>query len=745
MKKDILFIDRPAHVWEFASPVGNGFSGVMIYGGTAVERLQISEERIWSSSEHSGAPEGFKDKIKKLQELLLEDRASDADDYAAKELKDCFQRIDSQETAGDIFMDFGEGGEISDYRRELDLSTGVSTISFTKDGEKIVRETFASYPDRVIAARHTGRHSAVITFSRKNSKPDYAGDAGNFRGMEESGELVGVDSLEIHNDTMTVKGHPATGGVGFTLKLRVATDGKLSNDGRSFRVEDAFRTDYFIVVAVGEEPAFPKYGYEELRKRSAEDFSSVYGRSDIEFEDDFADMPVNKRLERLKSDPEARDTGLAALYFRFGKYLLISSSRPETLPANLQGVWNGYTSAPWNADYHTNINLQMNYWHAETANISECALPLFDYMNGYLLESGKKTAEDYYGCRGTVLHHLSDIYGFTAPADGIWGLWPLGGAWLCYSMWEHWLFSHDEDFLRNTAYEYIHESARFFLDYMFEDKDGRMLSGPSTSPENRYFSKEGKSCSLCLSPSMDIEIIGGLLRFYIETEKVLGIDKETAKEAETALAKFPPLKVGKHGQLMEWLEDYDEPEPGHRHISHLFALYPDNAVNPTTPELYAAAKKTIERRLANGGGHTGWSCAWLIALYARLHDSVGVSETIEKLLTKSTLGNLLDTHAPFQIDGNFGATAALVEALMQSRQDADGYVVELLPACPVECVNGSFRGLRVRGGAEISAEWRNGVVVSCKMKADRSWRGKIICGDREIPVELVDNNAVSII
>ena len=384
----------------------------------------------------------------------------------------------------------------------------------------------------------------------------------------------------------------------------------------------------------------------------------------------------------------------------------------------------------------------MNYWHAETANLSDCALPLFDYMNKYLLESGKKTAEDYYGCRGTVLHHVSDIYGFTAPADGIWGLWPLGGAWLCYSMWEHWLFTRDEKFLKNTAYDYIHESARFFLDYMFE-RDGVMLSGPSTSPENHYLSPDGKVCSLCLSPSMDIEVIGGLLRFYAETEDILGLDAKTAKEAKDAISKLPPLKVGKHGQLMEWLEDYDEPEPGHRHISHLFALYPDNAINLSTPELYAAAKKTIERRLANGGGHTGWSCAWLTALYARLHDAVGVDRTLEKLFTKSTLANMFDTHPPFQIDGNFGASAAIVEALVQSRPEGDTVIIELLPACPYP--DGAFRGLRVRGGAEVSAEWKDGRVVSCKVSADRKFAGKITANGKEYEIKLSSGETAEII
>lgn len=743
MDKHTLYLDFPAQRWEGASPVGNGYSGAMIFGGTQTERIQLSEERIWSSKPHAGAPKDFQANIRRLQELLLANRPGEADALAAEALKDAFESICSQETAGDIWIAFdAPDGAVSDYRRELDLLHGISRVSFLCGGESMIRETFASYPDRVIVARHTGRHNATIRYNRQDIRRTRTFDDQGFSLADTYGDCVGVDSLTIQGNTMTVKAHPNTGGVPFTVKLMIITDGRLTNDGQSFRVEQAAATEYRIAIQTGGEPEIPTDDYETLRQRASDDFASQMEKSDITFDDLWLELPVNKRLERLKADPEARDPGLAALYFRFGKYLLVSSSRPGTLPANLQGVWNNYIAAPWNADYHTNINLQMNYWPAETANLSDCTQPLFAYMNQNLLESGKKTAKDYYNCRGTVTHHVSDIYGFTAPADGLVGLWPLGGAWLCYAMWEHWLFTRDESFLRQTAYEFIHESVRFFLDYMFE-KDGVMLSGPSTSPENHYFSPDGKECSLCLSPSMDIEVIGGLFRFYLETEAILKIDADMAKQAKTALAKFPPLKVGRHGQLMEWLEDYDEPEPGHRHISHLFALYPDNAINPSTPELYAAAKKTIERRLANGGGHTGWSCAWLIALYARLHDAQGVDETLEKLFTKSTLPNFLDRHPPFQIDGNFGAAAAIAESLLQSRQEGDTTVIELLPACPYP--DGSFRGLKVRGAATVSASWKAGRVTACCVKADRDFEARLITDGTEYAVKLPKGRTVQVI
>ena len=729
MTRHTLYLDYPAREWELASPIGNGFSGAMIYGGVKAERVQLTEEKIWAGGKIDTSDETFRDKIEKLRGVLLED-PSKADDFAAELLKDSFYRIKSQETAGEFFITSEDASdECSDYRRELDLFDGISRVSFEKDGERILRESFASYPDRVICMRHTGRHSVRISYSRRRAK-SVINWAERKAGIEEGEAEFGVESVSVAGNMMTILAHPSEGGERFTVKLKIFTDGKLTDDGRDFLISGATKTDYFIVIATGGEPEFPVCDYDVLKARSVADVNSLMSRAGLDLGDELAELPANKRLERLRSDDNATDPGLAALYFDFGRYLLVSSSRPGSLPANLQGVWNAYTSALWNSDYHTNINLQMNYWHAETTNLSECTKPLFDYMNDYLLESGRETARVNYKCGGTVLHHLSDIYGFTAAADGVWGLWPMGGAWLCYSMWEHYLFTRDLEFLRDTAYDYIHDSARFFLDYMFE-KDGVLMTGPSTSPENHYFCN-GKSVNLCLSPTMDIEIIGGLLRFYIETEKLLSLDADQATEAENALSKLPPLKIGKHGQLMEWQEDYDEPEPGHRHVSHLFALYPDAAINKDTPELFVAAKRSLERRLANGGGHTGWSCAWLIALFARLGDADGAKSTIRKLLTKSTRENLFDSHPPFQIDGNFGATAAIAEMLVQSQ----GSRIELLPAFPADW-DGSFSGLMIRGGAEISAAWKGGKVTSCVIKAVRADVEFVLSvNDGEIPVRL---------
>ena len=428
------------------------------------------------------------------------------------------------------------------------------------------------------------------------------------------------------------------------------------------------------------------------------------------------ELSVGERIERLRENPEADDPALAGLYWNFGKYLLISSSRPGTLPANLQGVWSYGLTPPWNADYHTNINLQMNYWQAEQVGLGDCAMPLFDYMNNYLLPGGERVARENYEVGGMVVHHLSDIYCFAAAADGLWGLWPLGGAWLAFHMWEHYLYTGDPAFLRNTAYEYIKNAALFFLDTMTE-KDGIMLSGPSCSPENRYIKEvngEKKHVNLTLSPTMDIEIIGGLLDFYLETEALLGIDPDTAAEAAAVRAKMPPLRVGSLGCLMEWVQDYEEAEPGHRHISHAFGLYPAAQITRQTPELFRAIKATLDRRLSFGGGHTGWSRAWLINLYARLRLGEESFRHINLLFTKSTYPNLFDAHPPFQIDGNFGGAAGIGEMVLQSHE---GFL-SVLPAVPAALADGSFTGLKARGGYTVSCVFEKGMVTSLEITAD---------------------------
>lgn len=702
MKSYILHLTNPAVNWENVTPLGSGRQGLALYGHVGCEQLRYNEETIWSGGPMNTKVEGYKESIDHIRALFLADREPEADAYANEQMKDFFFRIQSYEYAGEVTVQLHEDDRCENYRRDLDLNHGIAAICYDRDGVSYRREAFCSHPAGLACTRFTANASfhAKIAYRREN-----------------------IDRLTYQKEHLTALCHTAQGENRFTLTTRIVTDGKTAADAQGITVTDAtyiclytaivtaFRYDDMASAAAAL-LSHSDAGWDALLYAHLADFSEIMERCDISLGDDSLDeIPVNERLERLKNDPDAQDAALISLYYQFGKYLLVSSSREDSLPANLQGVWSEGLTAPWNSDYHTNINLQMNYWPAEEAALSESVTSLFTYMNDYLLPGGKRVASENYGARGMVVHHISDIYGFAAAGDGLWGLWPVGGAWLAYHMWEHYLYTEDVVFLRNTAYEYIRECALFFFDTLFDDGHGGLLSGPSTSPENRYLvdvNGEKKEVYLAVSPTMDTEIIGGLLRFYAKTEEILGIHPEDGKTAMEMAEKLPPLQVGKYGQLMEWRKDYDEIEIGHRHISHAFALYPAAQITRDTPELYAAIRKTLERRLSAGGGHTGWSRAWLINLFARLRSGEDTYQNLRALFTKSTLPNLWDTHAPFQIDGNFGGAAAIGEMVMQSHE---GFI-SLLPALPTELANGSFTGLRARGKKIVSAAWENGVVTT---------------------------------
>ena len=453
-----------------------------------------------------------------------------------------------------------------------------------------------------------------------------------------------------------------------------------------------------------------------LKLRHEKDFLSLMSSADIQFpEVEELETVTNPERRRILDFNKPSDGKLVSMQWHFGRYIIASSSRPGSLPANLQGLWVKSLGNEWSADYHTNINIQANYWPAEVTNLSDCHKPLFDYMNEYLLESGKETAKIGYKARGTVVHHLSDIYKFTTPADGLWGIWPHGASWLSYHMWEHFLFTQDKDFLKNEAYDFLRESAIFFVDTMIENKDGYLVYGPSTSPENRYWVKdengEDYACYLTLSSTMDVGIIGGLFRNYLAASEVLGIEDDYVKEVREAQKKLPPFKISASGRIQEWIEDYEETEKGHFHISHSFAHFPDCAINHSTPELLEAMKNTIYGRLngeKNGQGYNaltvGWSISWMMNHLARFGHGERAFELIRSYFNVVNPRNLWDLHAKcWQIDGNCSFVAGVSEMLIQSHE---GFIA-LLPALPKAWDHGSFRGLRVRGGAELDIKWES--------------------------------------
>ncbi len=713
-----LWYKTPAADWSQALPVGNGRLAGMVYGGPADEQIQLNEESIYAGKRMDRNNPAARKSIPDIRRLLLDGKVKEAEELAEKDMLAIPRRQPPYEPLGDLRLHFDgiDAKSIENYQRSLDLYDGIASVAFDSAGVQYTREVFASYPDHAIVLHLEASRGGALNFTVSLTRSVDATTT-----LEPSiANTIVLNGVALPPPGKSYAGDPKEGAQ-FAGAVRIYADGKVLPSDNTYKVRDSKEVTLILTAATnvwgldaGQRCRqllrdATTHQYTDLLSRHKADFRELATRVSLSLGDDSANaMPTDELL--MKAAAGGDDRALVALYFAYGRYLLQSSSREDSMPANLQGKWNKDFDPSWGSKYTININTEMNYWPAEVCNLGETVDALYHLLLR-MQANGQDTAHKMYGTNGFVAHHNTDIWADTQPIDGVpSGIWPMGAAWLTLSLWDHYEYSGDMLYLRERAYPLMRNAATFILDNLFDDGKGHLVSGPSLSPENRYFTPDHQKASLDVSPTMDVEIITGLFRRVIEGAKKQDVDAPLVEELQTALKKLMPLQVGRYGQLQEWRNDYEEVEPGHRHLSHLFAVYPSNEINPSTPELYKAARVSLERRLANGGGGTGWSRAWVVCLWATFGEGNKADDSLRVLFSKSTWPNLFDLHPPeiFQIDGNLGATAGIARMLID-RNSAG--VLQLLPALPSTWKEGRVTGLRAKGGLTVDIAWRNGLIT----------------------------------
>ncbi len=732
--------------WMYAFPLGNGRIGAMQYGNPQCELIEINEESLWSGRQIEEKYHASPEALSEIRNLIFEEKLHEAADLARETFLSDPPRVRSFESFGEIFIDFFDKSPYTDYNKELELNEAIARVSWTKSGAKFESECFVSTD-----------HDALVYRLKNDGKP-FSCKITMKRKQDAYTAVLSNDTL-IVNGRVTYAKDPLYGdggeGMSFGAKLKVKTDGKLSYehdsltvlDGTCITIYGSFATNYNVEkFDIDESIDYRKFNDECLEKICNESYDDVKAKhvethkkwfDKVKFELEYDDLSHISCDERLDDFGDGKnDLDLITLYYNFGRYLLIESSgKNAVLPANLQGIWCHDFTPPWGSDFHTNINLQMNYWPAGPANMLETEKPFIHFMK-MVSTFGKETAEKLFSSKGWAINHTSDPFGRTGVHDSVdCGFFPMAGPWLCLNLWEHYEYTGDKKYLEEI-YPILKGASEFVKGYLIEDEAGRLVTSPSNSPENEFYftdaNGEKQESMLTHGATIDFEIIDALFTRTAYACRVLENDTEFINSLEEILKKLPPVKVGeRYGTIQEWINDYEEVDPGHRHVSHLFALHPGDSINESKPELFEAARKTIERRVANGGGSTGWSRAWMISFCARLKDGESAEQHLNFLLSNCTAYNLFDIHPPFQIDGNFGGVAGITEMLIQSHLGKpDDRIVELLPALPDSWSKGRISGIKARGNFTFDLEWENGKLKTATVYAEKDSTLKLKLNNR---------------